>query len=231
MADRERLKVMRRYVVAGAALLLGITVLVIAFAVQDHDERVLAEDLDRTGVELQLLGRQISDIKDADLGSMNDYISAYAQVEHLQSDYDQKLQKYSKLYSLARKRDSDRGIFNIERFRGKHHPETWENMTEIIDLVRQINELTKRQTAVIHVMASLPEPERVKLWHEQFAPPAAEEHALREKLRVVGQGPPPAEEFNRAARSSPKAPSRSSSFVFPSKRFPLVCARVSFDFY
>jgi len=191
MADRERLKVMRRYVVAGAALLLGITVLVIAFAVQDHDERVLAEDLDRTGVELQLLGRQISDIKDADLGSMNDYISAYAQVEHLQSDYDQKLQKYSKLYSLARKRDSDRGIFNIERFRGKYHPETWENMTEIIDLVRQINELTKRQTAVIHVMASLPEPERVKFWHEQFAPLAAEEHALREKLRVVGQGTPP----------------------------------------
>ena len=68
------------------------------------------EDLDRTGVELQLLGRQIGDIKDADLVSMNDYISAYAQVEHLQSDYDQKLQKYSELYSLARKRDCDRGI-------------------------------------------------------------------------------------------------------------------------
>jgi len=122
---------------------------------------------------------------------MNDYISAYAQVEHLQSDYDQKLQKYSELYSLARKRDNDRGIFNVECFHGKHHPETWKNMTEIIDLVRQINELTKRQTSVIHAMASLPEPERVKFWHEQFAPPAAEEHALREKLQVVGQGTPP----------------------------------------
>jgi hypothetical protein len=42
MDDRERLKVMRRYVVAGTALLLGITVLVMAFAVQDHDDRVLA---------------------------------------------------------------------------------------------------------------------------------------------------------------------------------------------
>ena len=40
-------------------------------------------------------------------------------------------------------------------------------------------------------MASLPEPERVKFWHEQFAPLAAEEHALREKLRVAGQGTPP----------------------------------------
>jgi len=66
-----------------------------------------------------------------------------------------------------------------------------ENTTEIIDPVRQINELTKRETAVIHAMASLPEPERVKFWHEQFAPLAAEEHALREQLRVAGQGTPP----------------------------------------
>lgn len=192
MGDRESHKVIPRYVVvASLALLLGLTVLAIAFAVQDHEGRVLAEDLERTGVELKILGGQIAQIKDADLVSMNDYISAYAQVEHLQSEYDQKLQKYSELYSLARKRDSDRAIFNVERFHGKHHPETWENMTEIIDLVRQINELTKRQTAVIHAMASLPEAERVKFWHEQFAPLAAEEHALREKLRVVGQGTPP----------------------------------------
>ena len=68
----------------------------------------------RAGV--QFLCEQIGDIKDADLVSMNDYISAYAQVEHLQSDYDQKLQKYSKLCSLAQKRDSDRGIFNVECF-------------------------------------------------------------------------------------------------------------------
>jgi hypothetical protein len=190
VGDRERHKVIGRYlIVAGVALLLGLTVLAIAFAVQDHDDRVLAEGLGRTAIELKVLGGQIAEIEDADLVSMNDYISAYAQVEHLQSDYDQKLRKFGELYSLARKRDSDRGIFNAERFHSKHHPETWENMTEIIDLVHQINELTKRQTAVIHAMASLPEP--VKFWHEQFAPLAAEEHALREKLRVAGQGMPP----------------------------------------
>src|SRR5438045_5425199 len=189
MTENEKKRGARRY-----AILIAIAVVVVAvvaFGIQERNDRVLAEDLGRTGVELQVLGRQIGDIKDADLVSMNDYISAYAQVEHLQSEYDQKLQKYNELYSLARKRDSDRGIFNVERFHGKHHPETWENMTEIIDLVRQINELTKRQTAVIHAMASLPEPERVKFWHEQFAPLAAEEHALREKLRVAGQGTPP----------------------------------------
>jgi hypothetical protein len=192
MTENARHAKFRQWVLAAATAIVAILIVIaVAFATQEHNDRVLMEDLDRTGVELQLLGRQIGDIKDADLVSMNDYISAYAQVEHLQSDYDQKLQKYSELYSLARKRDSDRGIFNVERFQGKHHPETWQNMTEIIDLVRQINELTKRQTAVIHAMASLPEPERVKFWHEQFAPLAAEEHALREKLRVTGQGPPP----------------------------------------
>jgi hypothetical protein len=192
MTENARHATFRQYVLVAATAILAILIVIaVAFATQEHNDRVLMEDLDRTGVELQLLGRQIGDIKDADLVSMNDYISAYAQVEHLQSDYDQKLQKYSELYGLARKRDSDRGIFNVERFHGKHHPETWENMTEVIDLVRQINELTKRQTAVIHAMASLPEPERVKFWHEQFAPLAAEEHALREKLRVAGQGTPP----------------------------------------
>jgi hypothetical protein len=191
MTENARHATFRQYaLVAATAILAILIVIAVVFATQEHNDRVLMEDLDRTGVELQLLGRQIGDIKDADLVSMNDYISAYAQVEHLQSDYDQKLQKYSELYGLARKRDSDRGIFNVERFHGKHHPDTWENMTEIIDLVRQINELTKRQTAVIHAMASLTEPERVKFWHEQFAPLAAEEHALREKLRVTGQGTP-----------------------------------------
>jgi len=193
MGERGKQRPIRRYaLLAGGAVVVIVAVVAIAF-IQEHNDRGLTEDLDRTAVELQILGRQITEIKDADLKSMNDYISAYAQVEHLQSDYDQKLQKYSELYSLARKRDSDRGPFNVERFHRKHHPETWENMSEIIDLVRQINELTKRETAVVHAMASLPEQERVRFWHEQFVPLAAEEHALREKLLVAGQGMPPDE--------------------------------------
>jgi hypothetical protein len=52
----------------------------IGLAVEEHNDRILGEELDRTGVELKILGEQITDIKDADLQSMNDYISAYAQV-------------------------------------------------------------------------------------------------------------------------------------------------------
>ena len=64
-------------------------------------------------------------------------------------------------------------------------------MSEIIGLVREINEVTKRQISVVHAMALLPEPERMRFWREQFMPLAAQEHALREQLRVVGPGQTP----------------------------------------
>jgi hypothetical protein len=63
-------------------------------------------------------------------------------------------------------------------------------MREIMDVVGQINETTKRETAVIHAMALLPEQERVKFWHEQFAQLAAEERVLREKLTAIGRSVP-----------------------------------------
>ena len=64
-------------------------------------------------------------------------------------------------------------------------------MSEIIGLVREISEVTKRQISVVHAMASLPEPERMRFWHEQFMPLPAPEHVLREQLQVVGQGQTP----------------------------------------
>lgn len=64
-------------------------------------------------------------------------------------------------------------------------------MSEIIRLVREINDITKREISVVHAMAPLPEPERLRSWHEQFMPLAAQEHALREQLQVAGQSQPP----------------------------------------
>jgi len=40
-------------------------------------------------------------------------------------------------------------------------------------------------------MAGLPDAERTQFWHEQFLPLAAQEHTLREKLMIVGQGTAP----------------------------------------
>jgi hypothetical protein len=61
-------------------------------------------------------------------------------------------------------------------------------MSQIIEIVRQINDITKREISVVHAMSSLPEPERTRFWHEQFMPLAAQEHALRQELRVVADG-------------------------------------------
>ena len=72
---------------------------------------------------LQGTGAQITSIKDANLQSMNDYISAYAQIEPLQKEYDQKLPRLIELFQLAQERDSHRGFFNVRRYYSRHHPE------------------------------------------------------------------------------------------------------------
>ena len=181
----------RYAILAVIVLLLCMVAGGVTLAVRDREDKEIADQLERAENELRGLGGQIASIKDADLSTANDFISAYAQVEPLEKEYEVKLQQFSGLYERARERDSHRGWLDLQRLRGKHHPETWEKMSEIIGLVREINEVTKRQISVVHAMASLPEPERMGFWHEQFMPLAAQEHALREQLQVVGQGRAP----------------------------------------
>jgi len=181
-----------KYVIVAAAILcLAVIGVAAALAIEGRRDEAIAAEITRAESDLRELGAQIAAIKDGDLTSMNDYIAAYAQVEPLEKEYDQKLQKFTDLYRTAKERDSHRSVMNLQRLRDKHHSETWENMSQIIDLVRQINEITKREISVVHAMASLPEPERARFWHEQFMPLAAEEHTLRQELRIVGQQPPP----------------------------------------
>ena len=191
MADNQRERKIRWYVVLTGTVVAILVVIGVAFAIQDRRDRALTADIERTQSELLGLGAQITAIKDAELTTTNDYIAAFAQIEPIQKEYDEKLQKFSDFYSYARERDSHRGLFDVQRLRGKHHPETWDRMSEIIALVRQINDITKRESSVVHAMAGLPDPQRTQFWHEQFVPLAAQEHALREKLMIVGQGRAP----------------------------------------
>ena len=175
-------------VLVGVVVAAAMTTIGTTLAIEDRRDRALAAELDATQTDLLGIGAQITSIKDADLETTNDFIAAYAQVESLEKEYDAKLQQFSELYQRARERDSHRAVFDPQRFRGRHHPETWDKMSEIISLVRQINEITKREILVVHAMTSLPEPERLRFWHEQFMPLAAQEHGLRERLQMVGQG-------------------------------------------
>ena len=192
MAETVNKQGIRRYAIVAVAMLVAcIATAGVTLVVRDRNEKEMLSQLERSQAELRTLGGQIANIKDADVTSANDFISAYAQVEPLEKEYEGKLQQFSGLYERARERDSHRGWLDLERLRGRHHPETWEKMSEIIGLVREINEVTKRQISVVHAMASLPEPERMRFWHEQFMPLAAQEHALREQLQVAGQGRTP----------------------------------------
>jgi hypothetical protein len=159
----------------------------IALGVQSHNDRVLAVQITESESELRVLGARISGIKDHDFKSMAECIKVYAWIQPLTVIYDQKLQRYRDLYRIAQQRDQNRGVINVKRLHTRYQPEPWRNGAEIVDLVRQVNEITKKEASIIHDMSSLPESEQVQFWHEEFMPLAAQEHALREKLLVVGQ--------------------------------------------
>ena len=179
------------YVLVPGVVVGGLVVwFTVALELESREERRLEAAIDRASSELKSTGAQIASIKDADLQSMDDYISAYAQIEPLQREYDQKLQSMVELYRATEDWDSHRNLIS-KRLHGAHHPKSWEQMSEIVGLVQQINGVNKREISVIHAMAGLPEAERPKFWHEQFMPLAAEEHALRERLQVAGQNRSP----------------------------------------
>jgi hypothetical protein len=179
----------QRVWVTAASSILFTMVLVgaIALVIQSRNDRVLSARIAQSESELRAVGAQIASIKDHQFETMSEYIAAYARVEPLLKDYDQKLQRYSELCSMAQQADRKRGLINIQRLRSRYNAEVWRNNSELIGLVRQINEVTKKEASVIHDMASLPAEEQVQFWHDEFMPLTAREQGLRERLWLVGQ--------------------------------------------
>jgi len=169
-------------ILAGAFLTV-----VVAIGIQHRNDRLLSAQLIQSEVELQTTGARIADIKDHKFKTMAEYISAYVQIEPLLSDYDHKLQSYADLCNRAQLRDERRTLINILRREKPYSPEIWRNASEIIQLVRQISSVMKKEASVIRDMSSFPEDEQVQFWHEEFVPLLAQEHALRERLALAGQ--------------------------------------------
>jgi hypothetical protein len=169
-------------ILAGAFLAV-----VVAIGIQHHNDRLLSARLIQSEVELQTTGATIADIKDHKFKTMAEYVSAYVQIEPLLSDYDHKLQAYADLCNRAQRRDERRTLINILRREEPYSPEIWRDASEIIQLVRQISSVMKKEASVIRDMSSFPEDEQVQFWHEEFVPLLAQEHALRERLALAGQ--------------------------------------------
>jgi hypothetical protein len=63
--DNERQRRFRWIYATGAVVLVVVTIVAVAFAVQEHNDRVLSEELTETASELQDTGARIANIRDA----------------------------------------------------------------------------------------------------------------------------------------------------------------------
>ena len=181
-AKRPRIWITAVSLIVASAL--GVAILL---RVQNHEDHVLTAQITQTEADLRVTGARIANIKDHEFKTMAEYVVAYARVEPLLTEYDQKLQEYSKLYNTAQQRDQKRGLINIQRLHNNYNSEVWRDTSELIAIIRQINEVMKNEASVIRDMRSLPEQEQVQFWHEEFMPLVAQERALRERLVFAGQ--------------------------------------------
>lgn len=84
---------------AGAIALVLITLFAVTFAVQEHNDRVLSNEITGTASELQDTGARITSIRDAEMKDMNDYIRAYSEIAPLLDAYDRRVQRITDLYN------------------------------------------------------------------------------------------------------------------------------------
>jgi hypothetical protein len=168
------------------SLIVAVGVMVfIALVLQDRNDQLLADQMIQSEAELRATGARIADIQDHEFKTMPDYVKTYAQVEPLLRDYDRESQEYSDLCNRAQRRDQTRWLIDFRRHR--YDPEVWRKASEIVELVRQINAVMKKEASVIRDMSALPGPEQAQFRHENFAPLLAQEHALREQLLLAAQ--------------------------------------------
>jgi hypothetical protein len=191
MMSNERQSTFPWIYATGAVVLVLLTIFAVTFAVQEHNDRVLSEEITETASELQDTGARITGIRDADMKDMSDYIRAYSQLAPLLNDYDRQLERITDLYNQARERD--RRLLRIERLYRRPHLTNWESMSDILEVTRALNKVFRQEASVIENMALLPESERMQFWHEQFLPLEAQEKGLRARLLIVGQRMSPAE--------------------------------------
>jgi len=190
--SNERPSTFTRIYAAGAIVLVLISIFAVTFAVQEHNYRVLSDEITGIDSELQDTGARITSIRDADMKDMNDYIRAYSEMAPLLDDYDRHLQRITDLYNEARERD--KRLLRVERLYRRPQLNNWENMSEILNVTHALNKVFRQETSIIQNMALLPESERMQFWHEQFLPLEAQEKALRARLLIVGQRMSPAEQ-------------------------------------
>src|SRR5712671_6426277 len=145
----------RIWIIALLLIVMSALSVAIVLGIQNQEDHALTAQITQTEADLRVMGTRIANIKDHEFKTMAEYVAAYAEIEPLLTAYDQKLQEYSELYNTAQQRDQKRGPINIRRLHNRYNPEIWRNTSELIALIRQINDVMKQEASVIRDMGSL----------------------------------------------------------------------------
>lgn len=184
-SDGKNVRRHRRITAAAGMIFSVVLCFAVTFGIQNGNDRIFVNQIDKSAAELKEVGGKIGSLKQRDLKTTADYITAYSEIEPLRLDFDSKIQHCAAIYREARQRDESRGPINIQRFYKSNTPEVWQNYFDMLELLRQVSALTRRETLTVSNMAALPERDQVQFWQAEFRPLLEQEDALREKILAL----------------------------------------------
>jgi hypothetical protein len=159
--------------------------LAITFGVQNGTDRLLTDKISATVNSLKAVAEKIGAIKQRDLKTTDDYIQAYSEIEALLPEYESQIQKFREVFQELDESDKQRGPINIQRFYKSHNPEVSKNNLAAIEVMSEIEALTRQETSTAKEMAALPAQTQPDFWEKEFRPLLLKESALREKAIAI----------------------------------------------
>jgi len=172
------------------ALFTVIMCVAITFGIQNGNDRVSTAKIEEGRKDFQDVAVKIGGIKSRELRTTKDYIDAYAEMEPLLAEFDGQLRQFTIILNEAQQEDTNRGPLNVRHLFRNNEKEMVEWDFQTFELLRQDNELTRKQILVTKQMAALPQEYQVEFWKKNFQPLAEEEDILRQKIAEVMKGKP-----------------------------------------
>jgi hypothetical protein len=183
----------KRTTIALGGLFTVVLCVAATFGIQNGNDRMTTAEIEGSTKDFQDVAAKIGSIKNRNLKTTKDYIDAYEEIDPLIVGFDGRLQRFTDVLSQAQERERNRGPFSIQRLYGRKEKEWWSWDTQVFELLRQDDEITKKQVLVVNQMAALPEEAQVEFWKKNFQPLIEQEDVLRQKLAGVQKSKPATE--------------------------------------
>ena len=165
----QYLKRHKRMTLALGVIFAVVLSVAITFGAQNGDDRRRVDAIEQGKQEFGAVAAKIGSIKSRELKSTADYINAYSEIEPLLNDFDERLTKLSATFKEAQNADEHRGPLNIQRlYRHRDTQLFWD--VQVLQLLREDTDVTRRQIQVTKEMATLPDGNQVEFWNANFLP-------------------------------------------------------------